>query len=165
MEGNQVGSSSPPTNANTTSTYDTGSLGHRLIGVGIVIGLVIVALLLWIRFAKWPRRKLRSLGCTCLPEPRSSKDIVVGVADEESGLGPRGLEVSQRSMRGGSSRVAIQIPSEYARSPEHHATFHNAEVGNRYSKGSTYITQWERSHPDVVPPPKSSSKYYTTAKC
>ncbi|KAF5374899.1 hypothetical protein D9758_000227 [Tetrapyrgos nigripes] len=49
------------------------SFAKRFIGVWIVVVLVIVGLMLWIYFAKWPRRKLRRLGLTFLPKPPSKK--------------------------------------------------------------------------------------------
>jgi len=64
-----------------TTITDT-SFGHRFIGVWIVIGLAVIALVLWICLAKWPRRMLRRLGLTCLPEPPSKKGNA-GIVEEE----------------------------------------------------------------------------------
>ncbi|KAJ4486213.1 hypothetical protein J3R30DRAFT_3401833 [Lentinula aciculospora] len=66
----ESGSPTPNTTEEGTGTYaHSGPLGYRLIGVVIVLTLALLASILWVTFAKWPRRKLRSWGCTCLPAP------------------------------------------------------------------------------------------------
>ncbi|KAF9270271.1 hypothetical protein L218DRAFT_24365 [Marasmius fiardii PR-910] len=137
----------------------TNTLGKRLIGVAIVIGLSIIALLLWVRIAKWPRRKLRRLGCTCLPEPKKSKK---SLAEEGSGTNPEIAEhrngaTPQESPRngtrngtgGGSLKLTIHPPADYGksrhRSPEENAAIQTAEADNRQIRGGpsfTYIAHW-----------------------
>ena len=124
----------------------TNTVAKRLIGVFIVVGLLLIAFLLWIRIGKWPRRKLRKLGCTCLPEPRSSKR---GLAEEAMGGGPGVAErpASNGSNRHGSNRDTIQTTDRYRpeiRSPEQNHTLKAAEVGSKElaSPSFTYIAKW-----------------------
>ncbi|KAJ3977001.1 hypothetical protein EV361DRAFT_162374 [Lentinula raphanica] len=65
-----TGATTPNSTGGETRTFaQSGSLGHRLIGVLIVLSLLVLAFVLWLLLAKRPRRKLRSWGCTCLPAP------------------------------------------------------------------------------------------------
>ncbi|KAJ3800816.1 hypothetical protein GGU11DRAFT_754112 [Lentinula aff. detonsa] len=65
-----TGAATPDATEEGTGRYaQPGPLGHRLIGVVIVLSLILLAFILWLLFAKRPRRKLRSWGCTCLPAP------------------------------------------------------------------------------------------------
>ncbi|KAJ3774975.1 hypothetical protein FB446DRAFT_727127 [Lentinula raphanica] len=65
-----TGATTPNSTGGETRTFaQSGSLGHRLIGVLIVLSLLVLAFVLWLLLAKRPRRKLRGWGCTCLPAP------------------------------------------------------------------------------------------------
>ncbi|KAJ8084070.1 hypothetical protein PM082_002837 [Marasmius tenuissimus] len=145
MDANKV---VPSETGGTMNDDATNTVGKRLIGVFIVVGLTVIGLLLWIRIGKWPRRKLRKLGCTCLPEPRSSKRKL---AEEAIGGGPGVAERpgsdGHASNRLGSNRETIQTPDRYRpeiRSPEQQNTLKTAEAGSKElsSPSFTYIAKW-----------------------
>jgi len=54
----------------TDQVIHPGSLGHRMIGVIIVLVLALLLFIFWLlKFSKWPRRTLRRWWCMCLPTP------------------------------------------------------------------------------------------------
>lgn len=67
----------------TTITYSSKPGVHRFIGIGMVTVLVLIAFALWLRFAKYPRRKLAAAGWQwgwCGPRPKPADSAASGDA-------------------------------------------------------------------------------------
>lgn len=100
----------------TNQVSNPGSLKHRMIGVIIVVALALLIFILWLLFAKWPRRKLRRWGCTCLPAPPDSdrpKDIDLEAQKKEGHDGddrPQSwvMDISQRMATPHSNQTSVK---------------------------------------------------------
>lgn len=172
MDGSKVSPSEAGSGSGTNDSIygeHTDTLGKRLIGVAIVIGLSLIALALWVRIAKWPRRKLRKLGCTCLPEPKKSKKTLAEegnnkmnpeITEHRNGATPQ--ETPGNGRNGTGSGLAIHPAADYGknkhRSPEENAAIQTAEADNRQIRGGpsfTYIAHWPSEGPDGALKPTS----------
>ncbi|KAG7099272.1 hypothetical protein E1B28_001132 [Marasmius oreades] len=153
MDASKVSPSEAGSGSNTdNSVYGdhTNTLGKRLIGIAIVIGLSLIGLFLWVRIAKWPRRKLRKLGCTCLPEPRRSKKSLAEEASRTNAeIAEHHNTTTSQGNGNGSGNLRLTIPaSDYKskqRSPEENAAIQTAEADNKQIRGGpsfTYVAHW-----------------------
>ncbi|KIK71061.1 hypothetical protein GYMLUDRAFT_33188 [Collybiopsis luxurians FD-317 M1] len=121
----------------------SGSLGHRMIGVIIVLVLAFLIFILWVVFAKWPRRRLRRWGCTCLPAPHDEVEDVEGntkekaVRRQDSDQRPQSWVISHNEM-------ASQQPGDAGDG------FGLERSDTRESERSKHLSPWEGDESNKV---------------
>ncbi|KAE9411061.1 hypothetical protein BT96DRAFT_912409 [Gymnopus androsaceus JB14] len=101
------------TNTNTDTSGHIGSIGHRMIGLALVLGAVFLIFVGWLVFGKWPQRKLRQwrYRWACSRGPPNELVVVGDLKEIDVETGSR---VGDRDRRSSQSWVRIIMRRDIA---------------------------------------------------
>lgn len=127
-------------NNNMTGPADFNRPGpHRYIGVGMVLGLAFVVLVLWLKFASWPRRKASEYGCW-RARPMEPEAVDDEKSDDRPQLVAADITVARPELARDSFKAGKRSSQRRARQLETQEVVNNAGVKLEYR------VDWEIQH-------------------
>ncbi|KAF5377647.1 hypothetical protein D9615_005352 [Tricholomella constricta] len=115
---------------------------HRYIGIGMVVGLVLVVLILYLAFGRWPRRKMRAYGWLkqkpesevdekkACPSPRIVDEIILPKQPEKvTTREARGPRRSRRTLEPWETEINYRVRWEM----QQHAAYYEPEFIRNHS--------------------------------